>query len=227
MTDVDGCERNPAAAKKANVDTTRNLVSALGEDSRFLFVSTDYVFDGKNGPYRENDPVNPVCVYGRSKLEAEDIVRQAPQSLVVRTIVLFGTGERLRPYFPDWVLGKLSSGEKMRVVDDQSGNTTLASNLAGMCRALIENRATGLYHAAGNEIVSRCEFARRIARFFGCNEDLISSCKTGEIKQAALRPLRSGFVLDKIGAVPGVRLLDVDGQLRQFKAEKQDHAGRS
>ncbi len=221
MTNVDACEDQPQAAHKANVTATQNLVSASPDGSRFIYLSTDYVFDGRNGPYREEDSPNPLGVYGKTKLEGERVVSALPDFLIVRTIVLYGTGRNLRPLFPDWILGKLSAGEPFRVVDDQTGNTTLASNLARICRALGENARPGLYHAAGAGMLSRFEFARAVARTFGFPENLISPCKTSDISQKAPRPLRSGFILDKVRDVAGVELLEISEQLARYKEEKR------
>lgn len=221
MTNVDTCEEQPRAAHRANVVATENLVNTMPRNGRFLYVSTDYVFDGAGGPYREEDVPNPIGVYGKTKLEGEQIVSTLADYLIVRTIVLYGTGHKLRPLFPDWVLGKLALGEPFRVVDDQTGNTTLASNLASICRALSLHGEPGTYHAAGVDIVSRFDFARSIADQFGFSSGMISACKTMDIAQKASRPLRSGFVLDKIRKVPGVELLSLRGQLDRYKEEKQ------
>lgn len=221
MTDVDGCEAQPEKAEEVNVKGTRYLVSETPPDSLFVFISTDYVFDGQNGPYSEDAQTNPLGVYGRTKWQAEEIVRERKGlSLILRTMVLYGTGLNLRPYFPDWVLGKLRAGVPFRVVDDQIGNTTLASNLAQTCVRMWENRETGTFHAAGSKQVSRFEFARAVAREFGYDPALISPCKTSEIDQKAQRPLQSGLKVDKIMQLPGIRLLDTKEQLHQYHLER-------
>lgn len=221
MTDVDGCEEKPEKAYAVNVQGTANLVKNIPVGVRFLFVSTDYVFDGNSGPYSENDTLNPASVYGKTKAEAEKIIMsRGADYIIARTIVLYGTGINLRPFFTDWVLSKLETGENFKVVTDQTGNTTLASNLAENLGVLAEKALPGVYHIAGSEIMSRYNFSLAIAECFGYDKGLISACKTSEIHQKAPRPLKSGFVLDKVGKIPGVKLLDVKQQLEQYKKEK-------
>lgn len=218
MTNVDGCEENPDIAEKVNVTGTKNLVDQIPGDCRFLHVSTDYVFDGKGGPYSEADPVNPVSVYGSTKLNAERVVsRKVADYLIVRTIVLFGNGIRTNPSFIHWVLGKLKSGQPFSVVDDQVGTTTLASNLAWNCKILMEKAPAGLYHVSGPDLTSRYEFAGLIAKIYGYNPDLISTCKTSDLNQKAERPLKSGFILDKIKGIKGIRLLNTEQQIKEFQ----------
>jgi dTDP-4-dehydrorhamnose reductase len=227
MTDVDGCEVKPDLAEHINVTGTQNLIQGLPASCRFVNISTDYIFDGENGPYSEEATPNPISVYGRTKLEAELLVKnQLINYQIIRTIVLYGAGNNLRPFFTDWVLGKLSRKERIRVVDDQIGNATLASNLASLIKTVLENGVAGTYHASGSDILSRFEFARKIADWFGYDKTLISACKTEEINQKAPRPLNSGFILDKIKQVHGVKLLDTDQQLVRYKGERQKALSR-
>lgn len=223
ITDVDGCEENPQAAHKVNVEGTKNLISLLPKSARVVFMSTDYVFDGTKGPYSEDDSPNPIGVYGQTKLDAENIIKQEiNDSIILRTTVLYGNGIGLRPFFPDWVLKRLLTDEKIKVVDDQVSNTTLASNLANICKAVMENAEPGTYNASGSEIINRFELAKKIAENFGFNVEKIVPCKTKEIKQKAKRPLNSGFILEKIKKVHDVNLINVNQQLELYKKERNN-----
>jgi dTDP-4-dehydrorhamnose reductase len=118
-----------------------------------------------------------------------------------------------------WLIDQLRQGKSVRVVDDQYGNPTLASELAAALRRLAESGKTGIYHLSGSEIIDRFAFARRIADIFGLDKSLISAVKTAEFKQLAPRPLKSGFVITKAEKELGVRMSNVIDGLEKFKAE--------
>ncbi|MGB2989674.1 MAG: SDR family oxidoreductase, partial [Candidatus Zixiibacteriota bacterium] len=131
-TDVDGCEINKDQARAINVGGVRNLVRVCREHGiKPVHLSTDYIFDGEKGPYSEDDPPHPVSFYGKTKLESENVVRQGGiDSLIVRTNVLYGFGKKVKKNFLLWLLEKLSAGDKLKIVNDQFNNTTLADNLS-------------------------------------------------------------------------------------------------
>ncbi len=220
MTDVDACEEYPDKAIEINVKGTENIVNAMPAGCFIAYISTDYVFDGGDGPYSERNKPNPVSIYGVTKLKSEQIIlSKSSKSLVIRTVVLYGTGKRLRSFFPDWLISKFEAGKQFNVVDDQISNVTLASNLADICKVLVDNRKTGIYHVSGEGVMSRYEFACMVADYFDYDRTLISTFKTSQLNQKAKRPLKSGFLLDKIKTVHGVKLLDVIEQLSIYKRE--------
>jgi dTDP-4-dehydrorhamnose reductase len=196
MTNVDQCETDREHAWRANVTSVENLVHAARlAGSRIVHISTDYVFDGKNGPYAELDRPNPLCYYGRTKLASENVLRlSGVPSTVIRTMILYGVGYGVKLNFALWLLKNLSESKPVRVVDDQIGNPTLADDLAFAILRAIELGRTGLYHVAGNDLMSRFDFAVAIARIFNLNRKLISPIKTSVLRQPAQRPLRSGFI---------------------------------
>lgn len=199
MTGVDQCETDRDLCWRVNVAATENVVLAATKvGARVVFISTDYVFDGKSGPYSEDDVPNPVGYYGKSKLAAENIVRGMESGgTVVRTIVLYGCGVSIKSSFITWLLGELRAGRPVRVVDDQWGNSTLADDLAvGIDRLLLLGK-DGLYNMGGAGFMTRYEFAQRTAKFFGLDESLISPVSTAVFNQPAKRPLRSGLVTEK------------------------------
>ena len=134
--------------------------------ARFVFVSTDFVFDGRAGrPYTEDDPPNPLQVYGRSKLEGEIGVREAwPGSLIVRTSTLFGPGRRARPNYVDAILAQLRGSDRIRVVRPPVASPTYTVDLATALAELVERGATGLFHVANAGHCSRLELARETVR---------------------------------------------------------------
>jgi len=231
FTDVDGSETQRELCWKANVTGVENLVYAAQKvDSRLIHVSTDYVFDGKNGPYREEDLPNPLGFYARSKLAGENaLINSKANYAIARTMVLYGAGHEIRPNFVTWLIDQLRHGKSVRIVDDQFGNPTLASELATALRILAESdpaprgaaSATkrGIYHISGSEVIDRYHFAVKIAEVFDLDPGLIQPIKTSDFKQASPRPLRSGFDISKAVRELGITMSDVVGGLRKFKVE--------
>jgi dTDP-4-dehydrorhamnose reductase len=221
FTDVDGSETQRELCWKVNVTGVENLVYAAQKvHARLIHVSTDYVFDGKNGPYREDDRPNPLGFYARSKLAGENVlINSAANCAIARTMVLYGSGYEIRPNFVTWLIGQLRNGKTVRIVDDQFGNPTLASELAGALRTLAESGRNGIYHISGSEMIDRYHFAVKIAEVFGLDSSLIQPIKTGDLKQASPRPLRSGFDISKVVSALNVAMSDVVGGLQKFKVE--------
>ncbi len=195
MTDVDGCEREPERAWAVNVGGTQIVAEACARVSaRLVHLSTEYVFDGRAGPYRESDAPNPLSVYGRTKLESERAVAASCERwAVARTTVLFGYAPGVRANFVLWLLGRLARGERTRVVADQIGSPTLADNLADMVLALAGDGGHGIYHTVGGSRLARSDFARLAATEFGLDADLIDPVATADLCQPAPRPLAAGL----------------------------------
>lgn len=221
FTDVDGSETQREACWRVNVTGVENLVYAAQKvQARLVHVSTDYVFDGKAGPYREEDRPNPLGFYARSKLAGENTLRNSNADYAIaRTMVLYGTGYEIRPNFVTWLIKQLRQNKPVRIVDDQFGNPTLASELATALRVLAESGRPGVYHLSGSEVIDRYHFAVKIAEVFNLDADLIQAVKTSEFKQAAPRPLRSGFVITKATGELNLSMSDVAGGLQKFKNE--------
>lgn len=195
---VDRCERSPDLAHRVNVCGTRNLIRAC-EDAGvgLVTVSTNYVFDGLDGPYAEADPVNPVNVYGRTKLEAEEVVLASScQGVVVRTAVLYGYRAGCRPNFVSWALESLLRGETVRIVTDEWSNPTCVDELAVFLLGFCRGKFRGVIHFAGPEIMTRYEMVERICRCFDLDTDLVVPVTSHELGQIAPRPPGAGLKLD-------------------------------
>lgn len=200
MTNVDACELDPQACEQHNVAATRHLLDAcktLG--AHFIFVSTDFVFDGKAGPYREEDPVGPLSVYARSKVEAEQSVQQSGLPwAILRTMIIYGVvDDAQRSNVVLWTKASLEQGKDINVISDQFRGPTLAEDLAQACIACAEKKATGIYHVSGREVISILDIAREVADFFHLDKKHIRPITTAELKQPALRPLKTGFIISK------------------------------
>ncbi len=220
-TDVDGCEREKELSWKANVTAVENLVAASRlVGARVIHISTDYVFDGKAGPYDETAIPNPLSYYGKEKLASENAVRASGENwVIVRTMVVYGVATKVKKNFAIWLTQELKKGNKVNVVCDQIGNTTLADDLARGIYELARQNKRGLYHIAGSDILSRFEFARKLADTFGYDKSLIQPIKTAELNQLAVRPLQSGLITLKAQAELGLTFLSSDESLKQFKQQ--------
>jgi dTDP-4-dehydrorhamnose reductase len=186
-TDVDGCERNPDTAFQINAIGTRYVATGAAKaGAKLLYLSTDYVFDGrKTVPYTERDPVNPLNVYGRSKLAGEEeALKGCRRTLVLRTSWLYGAHGK---NFVKTILSLAVTQPEIRVVDDQRGSPTYARHLARVIAGLIRSDVTGVIHAGGEGECSRYEFAKAILQEagLGCRVVPIS---TAESDRLALRP---------------------------------------
>jgi dTDP-4-dehydrorhamnose reductase len=227
-TDVDGCEIHQSEAWAANVGAVENLVKVCQKRKiKLIHLSTDYIFNGENGPYAEDDPPDPVNFYGKTKLESENVIKESGvDSLIVRTNVLYGFGERVKKNFLLWLLEKLSAGEKLKIVDDQFNNPTLADNLSECLLEMAEKNLSGVFHIGGAEYLSRYDFAQKVAAKFVFDKANISPIKTETLKQKAKRPLRGGLKIEKAQSLLKTKLLNVEEGLdRMSRMSRSGAAG--
>ena len=197
MTDVDGCERNPELAKQINYQGVVNLCD--GFNGHFIQLSTDYVFNGQNGPYLEEDPVDPISIYGKSKLAAEKylIDINIPHT-IIRANVLYSYLPKTEASFLKWVVESLKDSKSINVVSDQLNNPTSTNSIADFINRVALSEIVGLYHYADSGIMSRFDFAQLIANVFNLDSDLIKPILTSDLNQTAPRPLNSGLRTQKI-----------------------------
>lgn len=200
MTDVDGCERDPAAAHAINAVGTQAVAQGAADcGARLVAVSTDYVFDGSRGNYSEADVPHPRNAYGASKLEGERLGAAAvPGAVIARTSVVFGPHKK---NFVAWLRGELAAGRPVRIVRDQRVSPTLSYDLAEQVLALMEAQATGVYHTAGATSLSRLEMAYAVADHFGLRRDLITPITSDQLSWVAKRPLDATLNTAKVSRV--------------------------
>ncbi len=220
LTNVDYCETHPAEGYAINVLGVKHVVWASNRvGAKLVYFSSDYVFDGKDGPYSEDATANPICEYGRQKLIAEHYVSLwAEDYLIIRTTVVYGW-EPQQKNFVERLVKTLQKGQVLRVPDDQMGSPTYAFDLARAARDLVEAGASGVYHVVGPERASRYEFAREAARIFGLDVKLIRPVSTTELGQVAKRPLNAGMTAKRMQDVLGRELLDYTSGLLHMAQE--------
>jgi dTDP-4-dehydrorhamnose reductase len=219
MSDVDGCERERERAWRTNVKGVEYMVEACRKiDARFVHVSTDYVFDGRSGPYAEADKPHPLNYYGRTKLASENVCRTSGiGASVVRTSVLYGTGEGSRPTFVSRVIQALRSGQEMRIVTDQLSNPSFVDDVALGIMRIIEREREGIFHVAGPETVSRFTFAAEVAAAFDLPAGLLVPCASMDLAQVAARPSNAGLVTLKAQTELGIAPMGIAEGLRNFR----------
>jgi dTDP-4-dehydrorhamnose reductase len=213
QADVDACERDHAMAYAVNVEGAANLARASAAvGAHFIHVSTDYVFDGSEanpGPYVETAQTNPLSYYGETKLEAERQVSAICAGRVglaiCRTALVYGVNPAGRTNFIVGMINELRAGRTTRAVNDQQNTPTAAANLAEMLVAAAQRRATGIFHTAGGELVTRYALAQAVADYFGLDSSLIITLRSAELGQLARRPLLSGLNTSKVERELGVR----------------------
>jgi dTDP-4-dehydrorhamnose reductase len=218
LTHVDRCEDEPDLARRINRDGPAALAAAArGLGARTVYYSTEYVFDGAGGPYREDDPPAAVSVYGESKLAGELAVAAAdPDALILRTTVVYGP-EQQGKNFCYQLAARLGAGERMRVPDDQVSTPTYNRDLAAATLALLDRGSGGVVHVAGPDCIDRATFARRVAARVGLDPSRIDAVPTSSLGQRARRPLRAGLATGRLEAL-GLALRGVEAAVDHWLA---------
>jgi dTDP-4-dehydrorhamnose reductase len=200
MTNVDTCESQKALAHQLNVDSVQTLASLCGEKGiHLVHLSTDFVFDGISGPYREEDAVNPVSYYGETKVMAEELLKLSKTKwAILRTILVYGiTNDMSRSNIVLWAKGALEKASPINVVNDQWRMPTLAEDLAEACLLAVEKEAQGIYHISGKDYMSIVDLVRKVADYWSLNKSIITEISSASLNKTARRPIKTGFVLDK------------------------------
>lgn len=216
LTDVDLCETDKNLAYRMNVKATKTLAECARKVGAFtVYTSTDYVFDGSKGMYKEEDSTDPVNYYGYSKLLGETYCDS-----VARTCVIYGSRPASgKVNFALWILERLKKGEAVKVVTDQCITPTLNTNLALMVLELAKRRLKGLYNLAGATRISRYDFAVELARTFGLDADLIIKSRMSDMKWAAKRPADSSLDTSKAASSLDAKPWTIEQAMNVLKLE--------
>ena len=225
MTDVDACERDPVLAWRLNVGSVEEAALGAREvGARLVAISTDYVFDGEDGPYGEEDVPNPRGAYARSKRAGEEAaLLLAPNAAVARVAVVYSGHPGARRTFAQGTVEALLAGKEVKAFGDQVVSPTLADNAAELITGLWKSGQGGIFHCSGASVVSRVEFCVALARKLGADERLIVPTRLADAKLLAPRPLKAGLEVGKIQALLGEGApLTLDQQLDRFLRERAE-----
>lgn len=208
MTNVDQCEMEKENCQDLNISAVAYICEAANEvGAHLVHLSTDFIFDGTKGPYKEDDLPAPLSFYGNSKWEGERIVQSRATSwAIVRTILVYGVVKDMsRSNIVLWAKQALESGKDMNVVTDQFRSPTLAEDLAMGCRLIEEKQAQGIFHISGSEFMSVFELVQRVAAFWKLPTGKLHPSDSTNLNQPAKRPPVTGFILDKAKKELGYR----------------------
>lgn len=206
MTQVDQCETDREACWQANVSAIEYLVGACAiAGARLIHVSTDFIFDGTDGPLDETAVPNPVNYYGKSKLAGEQVIQKSNIDwCILRTVLVYGvTPDQSRSNIVLWVKKSLEEKKKINVVNDQWRTPTLAEDLAMGCALAAKKKATGIYHISGEEMMTPYDIAIATATQFGLDKSLINQTDSTQFTQPAKRPPKTGFIVTKAKSALG------------------------
>ena len=209
MTNVDACESDKEGCTDLNVKAVDYLVAAANAvNAHFIHLSTDFIFDGKYGPYKEEDKPNPLSFYGESKLLGENIVTEKCKKWsIARTVLVYGlVHDMSRSNIVLWAKGALEKKQEITVVDDQYRTPTLAEDLANGVYLIENSENEGVFNISGKDFMNIYELVERVAKHFNFNMDKVKKIKSDTLNQAAKRPPITGFNLEKsrniLGYVP-------------------------
>lgn len=220
MTNVDYCEENQDSCWEINVNAVENLAKSCEvSKSHLLQLSTDFVFDGKSGPYNEKDKPNPLHFYAKSKLKSEEIVKKTMTNwTIARTIIIYGITDNMsRSNIVLWAKKEIENGNAINVVNDQLRSPTLAEDLAKGCISIIDKSAFGLYHLSGPNTYSILDLVYQVADFYNLDKSLILPITSASLNQPATRPLSTGFDITKaredldfnpVDFLEGIKIMD-------------------
>lgn len=207
MTNVDACETARDEAELLNATSVNFMVERLAElqkeksgyQCHFIHLSTDFIFDGEDGPYDETAMPNPLSHYAATKLRGEVFAMQkAVKWSILRTIIVYGIADDMsRSNLVLWAKGALEKGQKINVVDDQFRSPTLAEDLAEGCILCAEKGAAGIFNISGEKTNSILELVHKVADYWKLDKSLVNPVSSATINQPAKRPPRTGFIIDK------------------------------
>ena len=200
VTNVDFCEDNKELCDAVNVESVKQLAKVCKElDTHLIHISTDFIFDGEKGYYKETDTPNPVNYYGKSKLLSEEVLLNSTiDYTILRTILVYGKVAKMnKSNFVFWIKETLEDQDKITVVNDQFRMPTYVEELAKACLLVMQEEAKGIYNISSNTLLSIYEMALEIAEVFNLDKNLIVPITTESLNQRAPRPPKTGFNLEK------------------------------
>jgi dTDP-4-dehydrorhamnose reductase len=217
MSKPDDCEEQQWLAYTTNTEATLTMLANAGEQkSFFIFVSTDFVFDGEKGMYREEDETGPVNFYGRTKEDAEQAVMEYEYDwAIARTVLVYGKPISGRSNILTIVKEKLEKGEEYKVVDDQVRTPTYVEDLAAGIVLIIEKKATGIYHLSGEDVLTPYGMAVSAAHYLHLPASLLKKVTAADFSQVAKRPPKTGFIIDKAKKELGYKPLSFEEGLKR------------
>ena len=219
-SNLDDCEQNREAARKINVESTKNLAEySAKKNVRFIFVSSDMVFNGKSGMYSEEDTTSPISYYGETKVMAEEFVKKTCRNFVIaRSALIYGRSLEGGFSFSQWIEKKLNHGERMSLYTNQFRTPIYVANLAEVLIELAFNTFTGTLHLAGANKINRFDFGKQLCKLGGYSIDVLDPSLMNNAKTIAPRPKDISLSIKKAQKILETKLLTTEqGLLLMYK----------
>ena len=221
FSNIDFCEINKEEVYALHVKITEKITALCSKiNSKIVFLSTDYVFDGKKGNYTENDKTNPINYYGHTKDLAEKIILKNENNLVLRTAMVYGSSSKVR--FLRYVIENLKKDQEINTYDDIFNSATLLDDLTNGISKAIEFDASGIYHIVGSSCVSRFDFAKTVAKVFNFNENLVKPVSILSAKLKAKRPINPCLNNSKASKTFGIKFSSINEGIKQIYERRSD-----
>lgn len=220
ITKLDPCETNKEKAYKVNVEGTENIIKGCKlNNSKIVYFSTDFVFDGKKGNYKEEDSTNPLSYYAKTKLKSEELVKNSGLDYIIaRVAVLYGAKQNNK--LVSWCINQLKNQEYVTLIADHIRTPTLVDDVAEALNVLIQKNKTGLYHVAGSEKLSAFSMGVRIAEVFNFDKKYLKPITSHRFKQIAPRPRDSSLNIEKLQK-EGIKMLSFVEGLKKIKEQNE------
>lgn len=222
ISNVDFCEDEKETAWRVNAEGTKNLVEISKRiGAKLIHLSTDYIFDGVKGNYSEEDIPNPISYYGKTKLAAENAILTGEINFcILRPMVIFGVGTKLKYNFPSWVIESLRNKKNINCADDQIANPTYARSVAEGIIYCAKNNINGIYNFCGESEISRFDLAKLCAKIFELDGNLIQKISSSELKQKANRPKNTTMNLEKSKRDLKIKFYNIEDGLIEMKKDE-------
>ena len=229
FTNVDKSETEKSLARDVNVKGLTNIISSLPVDSKIIHISTDYVFDGESGDYKEDDMKSPINYYGKTKLEADNLLMGSNCNyLIIRPNVLYSYDNvfnqsskyNYSQHFLSWLTYSLSNNDSVKIVDDQISNPVYIPDLVDVITTSVLVDYTGVSHYGSEDVLSRYEFAIKVCNIFGFDSGKVLAIKSDELNQIALRPKKSSLNCSKIVQDLNIDLYPTDYSLNRIYSKR-------
>ena len=229
FTNVDKSETEKSLARDVNVKGLTNIISSLPVNSKIIHISTDYVFDGESGDYKENDMKLPINYYGKTKLEADNLLMGSNCNyLIIRPNVLYSydnvfnqsSKDNYSQHFLSWLIYSLSNNDCVKVVDDQISNPVYIPDLVDVITTSVLVDYSGVSHYGSEDVLSRYEFATKVCNIFGFDSGKVLAIKSDELNQIALRPKKSSLDCSKIVQDLNIDLYPTDYSLNRIYSKR-------
>ena len=221
FSNSDFCETNLEKVYALHVQVTEKITTLCSKiNSKIIFLSTDYVFDGQKGNYVETDETNPINYYGHTKNLAEKITLKNKNNLVLRTAMIYGSSPKVR--FLRYVIENLSNNQEINTYDDIFNSATNLSELTNGISKAIEFNANGIYHMVGSNCVSRFDFATAVAKVFNFNEELIKPVSINSAKLKAERPVNACLNNSKAEKAFDIKFSSINEGIKQVYEDKNE-----